>query len=241
MENMDLLFAQVGDINTNQQKLSAQFSLSTQVMEQLLADQQLLAKQIDATGQAVARLTLNHENTSRARPPSPASSEEQADHRFQYRRRTTGDPSNQRTGFTSHKQQHVGFGSSQTAIPKLSCPRFEGSNPRIWRDKCSDYFHICNVPESMWPLVASLHMDGVASSWLQVYKAKDGLGTWEQFMYAVERKFGANDYRVALGELMELKQTSSVEDYIVSFEELQYQLTMHNMGLDEMFFCYSVH
>lgn len=99
-----------------------------------------------------------------------------------------------------------------------------------------DYFRICNVPESMWPLVASLHMDGIASSWLQVYKSKGGLGTWEQFMAAVESKFGANDYRATLGELLELRQTRSVEEYIQAFEALQYQLTMHNMGLGDLFF-----
>lgn len=55
-------------------------------------------------------------------------------------------------------------------------------------------------------------------------------------MAAVESKFGANDYRTALGELLELKQTGSVEEYILAFEALQYQLTMHNMGLGDLFF-----
>lgn len=39
-----------------------------------------------------------------------------------------------------------------------------------------------------------------------------------------------------MGDLLELKQLASVEEYIVALEALQYQLTMHNMGLDEMFF-----
>lgn len=88
----------------------------------------------------------------------------------------------------------------------------------------------------MWPIVASLHMDGNAQSWLQVYKLQGGLGSWEQFIQAVETKFGANDYRQALGDLLELNQADSVEEYITQFEALQYQLSIHNMGLDEMFF-----
>lgn len=52
----------------------------------------------------------------------------------------------------------------------------------------------------------------------------------------MEEKFGANEYRTTLGELMELKQTASVEEYISTFEDLQYQLTMLNTGLGEMFF-----
>lgn len=146
-------------------------------MEQLLADQQLLSKQIDATGQAMAKLTLNRGSASGGggRPPSPASSEEQAENQFHHRR-TTGDTHTRsgfnsynhqnEGGFNSYKHQNEGGGFSRLVVPKLSCPRFEGSNPRIWKDKCIDYFRICNVPDSMWPLVASLHMDGVASGWV---------------------------------------------------------------------------
>lgn len=97
------------------------------------------------------------------------------------------------------------------------------------------YFQLCNVPESMWPLVASLHMDGNAQTWLHVYKLQGGLGTWDQFMAAVEKKFGANDYRHALVKLLELKQNDLVEEYISQFEALQYQLAIHNMGLDDTF------
>lgn len=221
MENMDLLFARVGDISS----------------KQLLADQQMLSKQIDATGQDVAKLTMKQPSVFEERPPSPAASEAPAPRTFHRHNHDSGEPSVvRRSGFTSNRHQHEVFDSSRTAIPKLSCPRFEGANPRIWKDKCIDYFKLCNIPESMWPLVASLHMDGVASCWLQVYKLKGGLGNWQQFMSAVENKFGANDYRAALGELLELRQTSSVEDYVLAFEQLQYQLTMHNMGLDDMFF-----
>ncbi|KAF8697376.1 hypothetical protein HU200_035969 [Digitaria exilis] len=67
MENMDLLFAQVGEIGSNQQKMQAQITMNTQVLEQMLADQQLLSKQIESTGQAVAKLTLNPRRHRRIR------------------------------------------------------------------------------------------------------------------------------------------------------------------------------
>lgn len=170
------------------------------------------------------------------RPTSLASSEERVDPRAAPRRFASGDPQSHHFGMSASRRSNDVFGPARNAIPKLSCPRFDGSNPRIWRDRCSDYFQLCNVPDSMWPIVASLCMDGIASSWLQVYKAQGGLGSWEQFMAAVEKKFCANDYRAALGELLELKQTGTVEEYVGAFEALQYQLTMLNMGLDEMFF-----
>ena len=43
--------------------MNAQLDLSAQVMERVLQDQQTLTKQMEITGQAVARLTLD-------RPPS---------------------------------------------------------------------------------------------------------------------------------------------------------------------------
>lgn len=84
--------------------------------------------------------------------------------------------------------------------------------------------------------LASLNMDENASKWLQVYKQKMGIGDWEQFITAVETKFGANDYRDAMGELLELTQTTSVEAYTTTFENLQFELCMHNDGFDDMFF-----
>lgn len=36
--------------------------------------------------------------------------------------------------------------------------------------------------------------------------------------------------------MLELQQNESLEDYISTFKELQYQLMMHNSGFDELFF-----
>jgi len=88
----------------------------------------------------------------------------------------------------------------------------------------------------MWPTIASLHMDDKAAKWLKVYKLKNGLGDWSTFMTAVENKFGDNDYRESLTLLLELQQVNTLDQYISSFEDLQYQVTMHNSELGELFF-----
>uniref|UniRef100_A0A0A8XZM8 Retrotransposon gag domain-containing protein n=1 Tax=Arundo donax TaxID=35708 RepID=A0A0A8XZM8_ARUDO len=88
----------------------------------------------------------------------------------------------------------------------------------------------------MWVTAASLHMEGNAACWLQVYKLQHGLGSWEQFMQAVEEKFGADDYRKSMAALLSLKQTGSVEEYAKAFEQIRYQVSMHNIGFDETFF-----
>lgn len=40
----------------------------------------------------------------------------------------------------------------------------------------------------MKQVIAFMHMDGNSARWLQVYKLKYGLGSWEQFIKAVEEK-----------------------------------------------------
>ena len=106
----------------------------------------------------------------------------------------------------------------------MSFPLFDGSNPKIWIDKCTNYFQIQNISESSWVLAASLHMDGNASKWWQACKLKNGMGTWEQFVQAVQ-KFDSFDYKHAIDGLIELQQTGSVRDYVDEFEALQFQIT----------------
>jgi hypothetical protein len=67
-------------------------------------------------------------------------------------------------------------------------------------------------------------------------KLNHGLGDWKNFIEAVEKKFGDNDYSDGLNQLLELLQTETLESYISSFEELQYQLAMHNSNLGNLFF-----
>jgi len=79
-------------------------------------------------------------------------------------------------------------------------------------------------------------MDDNAAKWLQVYKKRHGLTAWSTFIEAVEEKFGASSYRDALEELLDLTQTSTVDQYAVAFENLQYEICMHHEGFDELFF-----
>lgn len=73
MENLDLLFAKVGEIDRNQQKMDARVDISTKVTEQILKDQQLLAKQMELTGQAVSKLSLDQMEHQQKQPEIPTS------------------------------------------------------------------------------------------------------------------------------------------------------------------------
>jgi hypothetical protein len=81
-----------------------------------------------------------------------------------------------------------------------------------------------------------MNMEGPSAKWLQVYKLRYGLGEWEQFIAAVVEQFGSQDYNSAINDLLDLKQTASVEEYISEFTDPQFQVSMHNSGLEDVFF-----
>ncbi|WVZ50933.1 LOW QUALITY PROTEIN: hypothetical protein U9M48_002138 [Paspalum notatum var. saurae] len=126
--------------------------------------------------------------------------------------------------------------SHHPPLPKMTFPKFTGEHPKIWIDKCEDYFNIFNIQEKMWVTAAALHMEGNAAQWFQVYKARQGVGMWAKFVEAVQAKFGVYDYQNAVTELLDLKQTGTVEEYVAAFEELQFQVAVHNVGIDEVCF-----
>jgi hypothetical protein len=105
---------------------------------------------------------------------------------------------------------------------KMSFPCFNGDQPRIWKDKCLDYFRLFNVNPSLWLISCTLHMDGNTALWLKAYRLRHEVSTWTTLMLADEEKFGADDHRRYMKQLLQLKQRDTVEDYQAQFEELSY-------------------
>jgi hypothetical protein len=118
----------------------------------------------------------------------------------------------------------------------MSFPRFNGDQPRIWKDKCLDYFRLFNVNPSLWLISCTLHMDGNAALWLKAYRLRHEISTWTELMIAVEEKFGADDHRRYMKQLLQLKQRGTVEEYQAQFEELSYQIAIQNPHYDEQFY-----
>ncbi|CAN6305637.1 unnamed protein product [Urochloa humidicola] len=218
-ERIDLVFVKMGDMDRTQQQMSVQMSLSAQVFERLVQDQSVLAKQIENRGQAVAHLTLEHPPESSRIVPELSRDTEVRSPRESFQRSSSE---------SSRSDKHY--------LPKMSFVVFAGTNPRIWKDKCLNYFRIFNIPDHLWVSSASMNMDEKSSRWLQVYKLQHGITTWDNFIAAVEKQFGSYDYRDAMGDLVALSHEGSLEDYISAFEDLQYQVQMYNQGLDEVYF-----
>ena len=221
MESIDLIFARMADIGSTQQQLRAQVESVTQAMDQYGKQYQILSQKLDSTAAAVAQLLVDH-------PPHYDDPVSPPHHRH-----TFGEPGPSRS---TGRQNTESQGIHRNYLPKMPFPQFTGDQPKIWKGRCLDYFRIFNIPEHMWVSMATMNFDKNAAKWLHVYKARFGLGTWDSFIQAVEDQFGFCDYRDALGQLLELKQTGTMEEFVTEFESLQYQVCMHNHGYDEEFF-----
>jgi hypothetical protein len=175
-DSLDMLFAKVGQIDVNQQKLDTRFDMTSKVLEQMLKDQQVSSKQIDATGQAVPKLTMAQMDTGQE-PPSPTSSENSLDNPFfQYKAKESVAGQGSKFGMSSRWKGKEDNDHLKVTLPKMSFPQFTGKNPSIWVDKCQDYFKIFNIPKGMWETYASMNMDNNAAKWLHIYKRKRGFG-----------------------------------------------------------------
>lgn len=64
----------------------------------------------------------------------------------------------------SGSSSHISRGGS---TPKMDFPKFDGVNPRLWKEQCEIYFKIYGVFEFMKPRFATLNFVGSEAIWLQ--------------------------------------------------------------------------
>jgi hypothetical protein len=113
---------------------------------------------------------------------------------------------------------------------------FYGDDPKVWLDNCKDFFDMYNIPEGMWVTAAKVHLKGNAGKWYQAFKQNNSFKSWTHFCYEVEKQFGSEDYNAYMDQLLDLRQTATVEEYTTQFQSFQYGVSIHHVGFDEMFF-----
>lgn len=52
-------------------------------------------------------------------------------------------------------------------VPKMEFPKFDGTNPRLWRDQCQVYFEVYSVVPFLKTRFARLNFTGPTAIWLQ--------------------------------------------------------------------------
>jgi hypothetical protein len=250
LSTLDTIVQRIESVERAQQQLAGQQSLANSVAEQAARARDEMARQIAETGKRVASLTLEQmaagmEQFGDGSPASPSTSPvfasdlrrdvppggHRAPHDRGGHRRRHGE-----RGGRHEPDGHQEFGEAPPPFMKFSFPKFGGESPSIWLDKCHDYFQMYQVPRSIWVMAASMHMEGKAAKWLQVFKLHHALGNWEHFSSAVLDQFGLYEYPKAMDDLLNLRQTGSLEEYVSVFDDLRYSTAVHNPQLDEIFF-----
>jgi hypothetical protein len=132
---------------------------------------------------------------------------------------------------------HLGEGSVDRVegrsnwLPKMNFPVFDGTDARIWIDKCVAYFGIYQIPQGFRVSVASIHMTSPAAPWVQAYKHTIGFQNWDTFVSVVLAEFEVDTHRAKTMELLNLRQTGSLEEYKRQFEQLVYHIRLSDNSL----------
>jgi hypothetical protein len=118
----------------------------------------------------------------------------------------------------------------------MDFPKFDGTNPRLWKDKCELFFEVYGVSESLKHRFTALNFLGTAESWLETFERCGRVGSWEELHKAVCERFDRDQYSLHMIQLDSLHETASVDEYHAKFEQLTHNILLYNPNYDYTFF-----
>jgi hypothetical protein len=121
-------------------------------------------------------------------------------------------------------------------FPKIEFPKFDGDNPRLWKDRCVMYFELYAVHESLKTHFTALNFTGAAAIWLQTVQKQGRVTDWDSLCALVFAKFDKDQYQTQLRHLEALKQIDTVSEYQSQFDELAHGILLYNSGFEDTFF-----
>ena len=110
------------------------------------------------------------------------------------------------------------FSTRQT---KVDFPRFNGEDLNGWIYRCQQFFDVDGTPPESKVKLAVINLEGRALQWHQnwrKYKGGEESISWEDYIEAVESRFGEQGHKDPMSELLGLKQTGNVSTYHDQFE-----------------------
>ncbi|PIN21602.1 hypothetical protein CDL12_05681 [Handroanthus impetiginosus] len=110
-----------------------------------------------------------------------------------------------------------------TQFSRIEFHRFFGEDLEGWIFKYEQFFDVAKTPLNLRVKLASIHLEGEALQWHQVFlksRLTMTLPTWEEYIQAMNERFGSEMGKDPMIELMHLRQNGSVQDYWREFDEL---------------------
>jgi hypothetical protein len=118
----------------------------------------------------------------------------------------------------------------------MEFPKFDGDNPRLWRDRCVLYFEVYGTHPMMRTRFTALNFQGSAATWLQTVERQGRITDWDRLCELVFNKYDRDQYQTQLRQLEMLQQTGSVTEYQAQFEKLAHGVLLYNPTYDDVFF-----
>lgn len=112
---------------------------------------------------------------------------------------------------------------SPTKFAKVEFPSFDGDDLRTWVYKCEQFFEVDETPSHTKVKIAAIHLQGRASQWHHMYmksRLTREVPNWEEYVRAFSTRFDTSQYEDPMSELMYLRQTGSIQEYLDRFDEL---------------------
>jgi hypothetical protein len=131
----------------------------------------------------------------------------------------------------SHNFQHHHF-QRDLRLPQVDVTKFDGSDPTSWVTQMEHHFSLYDITYDLEKLrYGVLHLDQERWQWWQWRKtSRRGYIVWTHFVAELYELFDTDTKH--LGHLKKLKQSRIVEDFIASFERLDFRI----QGMSGAFF-----
>lgn len=125
---------------------------------------------------------------------------------------------------------------SHGRLPKMNFPVFDGENPMLRRSRCERYFEMYGMKRSMWIKVASMHLEGLATRWLQSAERRLKDVHWEEFCQWIRERFGKEEHESLIRQLFHIKKTNSISEYVDKFAALVDPLDAYLANADSLYY-----
>jgi hypothetical protein len=100
--------------------------------------------------------------------------------------------------------------------------------------KCEVYFDVFSVPESLRTRYATLNFTDRATLWLETIEVSGRIEDWGVLCQLVFKRWDKDQHQVFMHQILSLKQSSSVSEYIEKFDDLRHQL-LHDPSTSNAF------
>ncbi|KAG8375887.1 hypothetical protein BUALT_Bualt09G0005900 [Buddleja alternifolia] len=110
-----------------------------------------------------------------------------------------------------------------TKCSRVEFPKFCEDDLRGWVYRCEQFFEVDETPSDAKVRLAAVDLEGKALQWHQIFmKARltREIPNWEEYVKALSDRFGVLLYDDPMAELMNLKQTGNIQEYLDKFDEL---------------------